>query len=137
MACTVPARTVRSTPSLATTPGNRLTMPRSSIAIGLDAASVMAVVLQRSAGCRARRPVPRSSSWPSLRLARDGDLAAGDLCLQILEGAGVLVDVLVADGVADAVVLQVVGLDLTRELAVQGVGDGLVGGHVHPLQGRR
>src|SRR5215213_7147091 len=38
MAWTLPARTVRSTPSLATTPGKRLTMSRSSIATGVATA---------------------------------------------------------------------------------------------------
>src|SRR5690242_1767241 len=66
MAWMVPARTVRSTPSLATTPGKRLTMSRSSIAIGLPTVVVVTELLIR------RRRHPHSArSWAQVLLHRE------------------------------------------------------------------
>src|SRR6476659_6386818 len=63
MAWMVPARTVRSTPSLATTPGKRLTMSRSSIAIGLPTVVVATGPLMT----RRRRP-QSARSWAHVLL---------------------------------------------------------------------
>src|SRR6476646_4134554 len=107
MAWIVPLPTRRLTPSLATTPGNRLTMSRSSMAGGrAPSVAVTPVVLVRNGRCRAHGPAPHlRSRRPRLRDVRYLDLAADDLLLEILERAGVLVDGRVAHGVADPVVL--------------------------------
>src|SRR5438067_21709 len=135
MAWTVPASTRRFTPSLATTPGNRLTMSRSSMARGrAPSAVVTAVVLLRNGRCRAHGPAPHHRSPRPLRNRGHLDLAVDDLLLETVERASVLVDGGVAGGVADAVVLEVVRLDRTDELAVHHVGDRFVRRHVDALQ---
>src|SRR6476646_7955901 len=136
MAWIVPASTRRLTPSLATTPGNRLTMSRSSMARGrAPSVAVTPLFLVRNWRCRAHGPAPHPRSRRSrLRDVRYLDLAGEDLLLEIVARAGVLVDGRVAGGVAHAVVLQVVVLEGTGELAVHQVGDRLVGGHVDPLE---
>ena len=87
---------------------------------GVGHGVVLVAGREGGAGCL-RRPLRCSTVGrrSAARLGRDRDLPGDDVRLELLQRAGVLVDVLVGDGVADAVVLQVVGLDLARELAVE------------------
>src|SRR5262245_15075002 len=141
MAWIVPGMTLRLTPSLATTPGNRFTMSRSSMAgittVVVVVTAVFLVAPRRwGAGCPAPHLRPRSSSRSAARRGRHLDVSADDLLLELLDGAGVVVDVLVGHRVADAVVLEVVELLFALELSVEHVGDRLVGRDVDPLQRR-
>src|SRR5690349_13951378 len=90
----VPRRTARSTPSLATTPGNRVTIPSSSTAMACSLSTALLVVgptsPQNDDGPGHISPGP-SNGFRALRpgsALRDGghlDVAIDDLLLEVLE----------------------------------------------------
>src|SRR5690242_9233914 len=139
MAWISPARTSMLMSSLATTPGNRLVIPRSSTAGACVVTSAMSSPSRSTR--RARRSAPGSSSVRarflrslSADLRGDRDLAADDVLLQLVQ---LRLDVLHEPArrrVADALVGQVEGVDAALELTVHEVLDRVVDRHVDPLQ---
>src|SRR5882757_1292130 len=158
MACTWPRCTTMSMSWLATTPGNRLVMPRSStaaVAVSSDspvADSVGATMAHAPGTGRSRydgstgehdRPCPPglTSNWPasslrSLRGGGNGDLAADDLRLVLFDLCLVRVDGRVRRRVADAPVLQAESLATRLELILGVLLDEVVDGRVDALEGR-
>src|SRR3954469_20112668 len=143
MAWTSPRRTFSSMSRLATTPGKRLVMPRSSTAKGT--ALVLIAPLYSfphvNGGWERRKPaLPASVRRPGAsRSGGHRDLAADDLLLVVVELGLDVVDETARRGQADAVGLQVVQhvlAALVRGLAGDEVVDERLHGQVDPLEHR-
>src|SRR5262249_47618096 len=134
---TSPRATSMFTSSLASTPGNRLVIPRSSTAL----ASGIAPLFDEGGTepARGRTPgrfhVPRCTALT--QLVRDHDRTALDLIGQIVELRCDVVDEPARRGISDAVVVQVEGLDAPLEIPFREGLDRVVRRDVHPLQVRR
>src|SRR3954451_12556955 len=146
MACTSPRRTRRSMSRLATTPGKRLVMPRSSTAYGSPEWGTSLVLIaplysipDANGGWERSKPArPASVIEPGrTRSGQHRDLAGLDLVGELLDLCLDVVDESAGGGQDDAVGLQVVDdVRVTNDLAVIEVVDVGVDRVVDPLERR-
>src|SRR6476469_6592862 len=149
-ACTSPRPTVRLTSELATTPGNRLVIPRSSItgapagasaSSGRSVETVLMVSHPHTIGAGPEDGAPDPAPWSLLRSScrsggrRDLQGAVLDLLLVLLQLGLDVVHEPTAGGVADTAVLEGVGL-LGRLAGVLELLDRAVDGRVDLLDHR-
>src|SRR5690606_12233758 len=148
MAWISPARTARLTSELATTPGKRLVIPRSSTAFGCSATRPRLARVMRGCWCWNRNglgatvaPSPlltrhgeRRLSGEALRGVGHLDLALDDLALEVVELIGDVVDEATRGRVADAVDREIEDLDTAGGVAVDEGLDRTEDGDVDLLQ---